>query len=99
MRTRPIYHKTDAAIRGHVFCSFLALVLQKEMDDRCQRAGEAPEWAAGLQALDALQEVTIERNGQRWRLRIEADGTAQRLARSAGISLPPRIQRLAPTAA
>src|SRR5215207_6708832 len=27
MRTRPIYHASDAAIRGHVFCSFLALVL------------------------------------------------------------------------
>jgi hypothetical protein len=24
MRTRPIYHSSDAAIRGHVFCSFLA---------------------------------------------------------------------------
>ena len=23
--TRPIYHQTDEAIRGHVFCSFLAL--------------------------------------------------------------------------
>ena len=27
MHTRPIYHSSDAAIRGHVFCSFLALVL------------------------------------------------------------------------
>src|SRR5215216_4814454 len=27
MRTRPIYHSSDAAIRGHVFCSFLALIL------------------------------------------------------------------------
>nr|WP_249296765.1 hypothetical protein [Acidiphilium multivorum] len=27
MRTRPIYHSADAAIRGHVFCSFLALTL------------------------------------------------------------------------
>jgi hypothetical protein len=26
--TRPIYHQKDAAIRGHVFCSFLALVLR-----------------------------------------------------------------------
>ena len=26
MRTRPIFHSSDAAIRGHVFCSFLALV-------------------------------------------------------------------------
>ena len=25
MRTRPIFHSSDAAIRGHVFCSFLAL--------------------------------------------------------------------------
>jgi transposase len=27
MRTRPIFHSSDAAIRGHVFCSFLALAI------------------------------------------------------------------------
>jgi transposase len=27
MRSRPIFHSSDAAIRGHVFCSFLALVM------------------------------------------------------------------------
>jgi hypothetical protein len=37
MRTRPIYHSSDAAIRGHVFCSFLALILRKELDERCRR--------------------------------------------------------------
>ncbi len=31
LATRPIYHQSDAAIRGHVFCSFLALVLRKEL--------------------------------------------------------------------
>jgi len=31
LRTRLIYHSSDAAIRGHVFCSFLALMLQKEL--------------------------------------------------------------------
>jgi hypothetical protein len=31
--TRPIYHQTDEAIRGHVFCSFLALVLRKALED------------------------------------------------------------------
>jgi transposase len=25
LQTRPIYHKCDETIRGHVFCSFLAL--------------------------------------------------------------------------
>ena len=34
LETRPIYHKRDETIRGHVFCSFLALLLR--------RAGAAP---------------------------------------------------------
>ncbi len=34
MATRPIFHKTDAGIRGHVFCTFLALLLRKELMDR-----------------------------------------------------------------
>ena len=31
LATRPIFHKTDAGIRGHVVCTFLALVLRKEL--------------------------------------------------------------------
>ena len=31
LATRPIYHSSDMAIRGHVFCSFLALLLAKEL--------------------------------------------------------------------
>jgi hypothetical protein len=97
MQTRPIYHQTDAAIRGHVFCSFLAL--QKEMDDRCQQIGERLEWDAALQALDGVQQVDIERDGKRWRLRTEANGQAQTMARAAGIALPPRTRALTPEAA
>jgi hypothetical protein len=36
---RPIYHKCDETIRGHVFCSFVALVLRKELQDRLERRG------------------------------------------------------------
>jgi len=31
LETRPIYHKRDETIRGHVFCSFLALLLKQEL--------------------------------------------------------------------
>jgi transposase len=41
LRTRPVYHSSDAAIRGHVFCSFLALILRKELQARCDKAGMA----------------------------------------------------------
>ena len=43
--TRPIYHQRDENIRGHVFCSFLALVLRKELEQRLNSAGCAFEWS------------------------------------------------------
>jgi Transposase DDE domain len=76
MRTRPIYHSSDAAIRGHVFCSFLALVLRKELDARCRKAGFRPEWGDVLLDLDRLQEVKLTKGGQHITLRTPATGTA-----------------------
>ena len=65
MRTRPIHHSSDAAIRGHVFCSFLALVLRKELLRRCHAAGFRPEWGDVLRDLDRLQAVEVAKDGQR----------------------------------
>ena len=44
LRTRPVYHRTDAAIRGHIFCSFLALVLKQTLEARMRAAGIKAEW-------------------------------------------------------
>ena len=52
--TRPIFHKLDETIRGHVFSSFLALVLKKALEDRIaapevfSKAGRWPEIIADL---------------------------------------------------
>ena len=43
--TRPIFHKCDETIRGHVFCSFLALMLRKQLQDRLASKDCRPEWA------------------------------------------------------
>ena len=96
MQTRPIYHASDAAIRGHVFCSFLALVLRKELDERCRHAGFRPEWGDVLRDLDRLQHATIESGGKTWTVRTQADGCAAALLQAAGIAPPPRIQATPP---
>ena len=62
--TRPIFHRLDETIRGHVFCSFLALVIRKELDRRLEKAGHCFEWADIKQDLKALQEITIEDRGK-----------------------------------
>ena len=90
MRTRPIYHSCDAAIRGHVFCSFLALVLlQKELADRCRTAGVIVEWDDLIRDLDRLQQVTIEKDGKRVTTRTHVAGQVGKVFQAVGIALPP----------
>jgi transposase len=89
LRTRPIYHSSDAAIRGHVFSSFLALMLQKELSDLCQSRGLVIEWADLLRDLDRLQEATIEKDGKRITTRTAVAGQVGSVFQAAGIALPP----------
>lgn len=92
MRTRPIYHSSDVAIRGHVFCSFLALILRKELDARCRAASLHPEWGDVLRDLDRLQEVMVEKHGRQMILRTPATGVVGPLFKAAHIALPPNIR-------
>jgi hypothetical protein len=89
LRTRPIYHSSDAAIRGHVFCSFLALVLQKELDSLCQAKGIVVEWADLIRDLDRLQEATIEKDGKRITTRTQVAGQVGLVFQATGVALPP----------
>ena len=62
LETRPIYHKRDETIRGHVFCSFLALLLKQEFERRMKRTDL--EWKEVIRGLDALQQVEANFQGQ-----------------------------------
>ena len=94
--TRPIYHQKDAAIRGHVFCSFLALVLRKRLED-CLAAGRLKsEWGALLMDLDRLQEIEAEQEGKRFILRTPVTGDVGRAFQAVGVALPPNIREADP---
>jgi len=79
LETRPIWHKCDETIRGHVFCSFLALVLRKELDDRLAEQGHKLEWDDVIRDLGNLQFAEVEQDGKRFLLRSEAQGTCGRV--------------------
>jgi hypothetical protein len=95
LETRPIYPQRDATIRGHVFCSFLALLLRYELQGRLATAGQALEWADVLQDLERLEYVEVEQDGKRFRLRTELVGTCSRVFRAVGVAIPPTVQQLA----
>jgi len=91
--TRPIYHQRDATIRGHVFCSFLALLLRYELQTRLSAQGHAFEWADVLQDLEGLEYVDVEQGDKRFRLRTDPTGTSSRVFQAVGVALPPRVQQ------
>ena len=94
LETRPVFHRHDRTIRGHVFCSFLALVLRKELDRCLDAAGHRFEWAEIKQDLKALQTVTIEENNKHLSVRTQCKGVCGKVFQAVGVALPPTIREV-----
>jgi transposase len=101
--TRPIFHKLDDTIRGHVSCSFLALVLKKELEDRianlskptAEGEAESGSWPDIIADLNSLTETEVEQDGKRFLLRSPPRPAASLALRAAGVALPPTVRQLA----
>jgi hypothetical protein len=92
LETRPIFHQRDDTIRWHVFCSFLALVLRKELERHFEKAGHNFEWSHIKQDLQALQETHIEENGNQLAIRSKAEGVCGKVFQAVGMAMPPTIR-------
>ncbi len=92
LETRPIYHRLDETIRGHVFCSFLAMVVLKELEARLEKRGVRAEWAEIKRDLRALQEVELESDGRKWYLRTELRGVCYDVFHAAGVAVPSTVR-------
>jgi transposase len=94
LATRPIYHKCDETIRGHVFCSFLALVLRQELEARLEARGVEWEWADVIQDVERLRLVEVEHEGKRFWLRSEVQGLCGKVFQAAGVAVPPTVRQV-----
>ena len=89
LSNRPVYHKCDETIRGHVFCSFLALILMKELQRRLSERGWIVEWDRLKDDLDALTEITVRAAGKGFVIRSTTRGDAGKAVQAAGVALGP----------
>jgi len=92
LQTRPIYHRCDDTIRGHVFCSFLALLVRKELQDHLERKGWSLEWADVMRDLNNLVEMDITAGGKAYTIRSETKGTLDKVFKACGVALPPTVR-------
>jgi len=94
--TRPVYHQLDETIKGHVFCSFLALILRKELDKRLESIGLELEWNYVKRDLLSLQEVVInEEKNRTIAIRTAPQGSCFNVFKAVGTALPQTIRELA----
>jgi len=94
LETRPIFHQRDDTIRGHVFCSFLALVLRKELERNLEKAGHVFEWSHIKQDLQAMQETHIEEKGNHLAIRSKTEGVCGKVFQAVGVAIPPTIREI-----
>jgi hypothetical protein len=92
LETRPIYHKRDETIRGHVFCSFLALVLKMELERRLREEDLSWEWAEILRGLEQLREVEATFQGKGYVLRSALVGHAHQAIKAVRAAIPPTLR-------
>lgn len=90
--TRPVFHKCDETIRGHIFCSYLALTLRKELDRLLEKNNHNFEWKDIKQDLKALQETIVEENEKQLLIRTQSIGTCGKVFQAVGIAMPPTIR-------
>ena len=94
--TRPIFHQRDETIRGHVFCSFLALLLRKELQDRLTAKGFDAEWADVIRDLDNLVEMEVAIHGKGYVFRGQTAGVAGKVFQVCSVALPPLMRPSTP---
>jgi len=77
-----------ALLRGHLFCSYLALILRGELEDRLETAGYCFEWSDILRDLDCLIEVDLEQDAKKITLYTAANGTCAKVFEAVDMPLP-----------
>ena len=74
-----------SAIMGHVFVSFLSLLLVHELKKQIDFPAEWDEIRADL---DALYEVEVKSDGKTYFLRSKLQGTCGKVFKAVGVAIP-----------
>jgi hypothetical protein len=94
LETRPIFHHTDQAITGHIFCSFLALMIMRALERRLESKGWPLEWARLVTDLDSLVETEVTQDGKTFLLRSEPMGDCGKVFQAVGVAMPPTVTQV-----
>jgi hypothetical protein len=94
LEVRPIYHHSDRNSVGHIVGSFLALRLEVDLQRRLDAARVEVSWPDLMRDLGQVHAVTVDLDGQRYRLRTDLSGVANQAFAAAGVRVPSAVTAL-----
>jgi len=97
LEVRPIFHHRDDTSIGHIVASFLALRLEVDLQRRLDAAKVDVSWPDLMRDLAQVQAVTVDLDGQRYRLRTDMFGIAHHAFAAAGVRAPSSVMLLGPS--
>ncbi len=97
LEVRPIFHHRDDTSIGHIVASFLALRLEVDLQRRIEEAGVEVLWPDLMRDLQQVQAVTVDLDGQRYRLRTDLVGVAHQAFAAAGVRVPSAVTPIGPS--
>ncbi len=88
LEVRPIFHWTESRIKGHFVVCFLAFLLERSLEFRLKRSGEAVSPEVIRDALNSLNFARVSLGGEEYLIRTKTPGLANRILRLLGIRAP-----------
>jgi transposase len=99
LETRPIFHRKESHVKGHVFCSYLALclliALRKSL--REHNRDKVLVWDDVIGDLRSFRVIKATFSGKTYLMRTEFKGTAHRCFQAVGLKAPPVMWKISST--
>jgi len=92
LAVRPVYHRRDVNISGHVFGALLALRLEVALQKKLAAKGWKLSWPSLLGDLSALKAVQITLDGRSYIIRTDLEGDCYKGFQAVGLRPPGRVQ-------
>jgi len=91
IKVRPIYHRNNDRVKGHIFICFLAYLLEKLLEKKLEESGLTLSARKALQLLDPIKVVISELAGQKIKKVTSIVKEQEKILKSLGAQKIPRI--------
>ena len=92
LEVRPVYHWKESRVKGHVFASFLSLVLMTAIERKLEKKGIKLVWDDFIRDLRAFRAIRVKFTGKTYQLRTECRGNVSYAFQALGLRIPPVMQ-------